>query len=102
MFGFFFLFFLNFSCLCKLTSVDVYMFGSIRLALKSILFLLLDTITTVCVAATDESTSQSLATQSVLERPELSASAGSLLEMQGLRPHPRPAQAQSPLYDVTF
>lgn len=75
------------------------MFGSIRLALKSILFLLLDTITTVCVAATDESTSQSLATQSVLERPELSASAGSLLEMQGLRPHPRPAQAQSPLYE---
>ena len=63
------------------------MFGSIRLALKSILFLLLDTITTVCVAATDESTSQSLATQSVLQRLILSASSGRLLEIQNLRPH---------------
>lgn len=52
------------------------MFWSIRLALKSILFLLLDTIITVCVAATDESASQSLATQSVPERPALSPSAG--------------------------
>ena len=78
-------------------SVYVHMFWSIRLALKIILFLLLDTITTVCDTATDESASQSLATQSVLERPALSASAGSLLEMQGLGPHSRPAQAQSPL-----